>query len=167
MGKYDAFCLTQEKVKPASHEDNMRLAIEAALRAKSNGDMPIGAAIVWPNRHLVEHSTTISDHNPLGTAELNVIRKAADMLPHKLRHGVLYTTLEPDAVAVLTALKAGINEIVFGAYDLKNGFTSSKNRKLVLDNYDISFKDGVLAERCFELLPKSMHSFTATSFDAD
>lgn len=167
MGKYDAYCLSQERVKPTSHEDNMQLAIEAALRAKSNGDMPVGSAIVWPNRHLTEHSTVISEHNPLGSAELNVLRKAADMLPHRLRNGVLYTTLEPDVVAVLTALKAGINEIVFGAYDLRNGFTSSKTRKLDLDVYDVSFKDGVLAERCFELLPKSMHSFTATRFDAD
>ena len=159
MRRYESFCLAQEKVNPTSHEDNMMLAIDAAMRAKSNGDMPIGAAIIWPNRHLSEHSTTVTEHNPLGTAELNVLRKASDMMPHKLKHGILYTTLEPDIVAVLTAMKAGINEIVFGAYDLKNGFTSSKTRKLDLDSYDIAYKDGILAERCLELLPKNMHSF--------
>ena len=163
MNKFDLYCQTQEHVKPISHEDNMRLALDAAVRAKSKGDIPVGAALVWPSRHFVEHNTVSSEYNPLNTAEINVIRKGAEMMPHKLRDGVLYTTVEPDVLSILTAHKAGVHEVIFGAYDLKHGFVSSKRRDLNLEVYEIAYKGGILAEECFDILPSDMQEYTSAS----
>jgi hypothetical protein len=49
--------------------------------------------------------------------------------------------------------------VVFGAYDLKDGFISSKLRPLDLGTYDVKYKGGVLAKKCFGLLPDDMQGY--------
>lgn len=134
-------------------------AIKAAERAKARGDIPIGAVLSWSKSYLAEHDTSVSEGNPLQTAGMNVLNKAFDMLPHRVSSCVLYSTVEPDALSVLAAYKSGVNEVVFGAFDLKNGFTSSKSRTLDLDVYDVKYKGGILAKECFDLLPDEMKGY--------
>src|SRR5688572_26618364 len=142
MSNFELYFTLKEQPLIQSDEECMRLALDAAIYAKSNGDVPIGAALVWAKKHLVEHDTSESDVNPLNTASVNVLRKAFDMLPRKVSNGVLYCTGEPDAFDVLSAVKSGIREVVFGVYDYRNGFLSSSNA-LDISKYNLAAKGGV------------------------
>ncbi len=136
--------------------DYMRVALEVSAQAKSNGDLPIAAVLVWAGgRQLVEHDTRYTDKNPLNHAIINLINKAAETLGRKnLGEAVLYSTLEPNTFCALAIASAGIKELVFGAYDDKDGFISSK----LLDHtlLDITAIGGVLGEDCCRALPQSM-----------
>lgn len=162
MSNFFSYMEKRDIENKLSDEDYMELAITAAERANQLSNIPIGATLAWTQKHLVEHNTVEQDRNPLNTASMNVIRKALDMMPHKVSNGVLYCTLEPDDVSVLAAYRVGINEVVFGAYDFKNGFVSSKVRPLNLDLYDVRYKGGVLAEKCYSLLPEDVKEYCGT-----
>ena len=137
-------------------EDYMAEAIIAAERAKSLGDSPIGALLAMRASQLVESDTTITDDSPLRTAPLNVLEKAISTMPRRLANSVLYCTVEPTSLDVLAAHVSGVNEVVFGCYDLKDGFVSSKKTPLDLEKLGIKYKGGVLARECFDLLTESL-----------
>ena len=159
---FESFVESKESLPPEFDKQGMMLALQIAESAVIKGDHAIGAVIAWPNKHLKEHDTTQTSDNPLNEAGLNVINKALSVMPHKIKSGVLYSTLEPDALTVLTAYKSGIQEVVFGAYDHKDGFVSSV-RKLNLEYYDIAYKGGVLSEECYKLLPKSVQGHSSVT----
>ncbi len=159
MRKFDSF-LTARGSNINTDEENMLFALEAAKNAPIKGHIPIGAAIVWPSKHIAEHDTTV-DTNSLHCASFNVVLKATEMLPHRVKNGIMYCTVEPNAMSVLTARQAGIREVVFGAYDLKNGFISSPKYKVDTEAYDIVWKGGVLAEQCYQLLPKDIQEYAS------
>ncbi len=137
--------------------DYMQLTLEVAAEAKSRGDLPIAAVLVWSGgRQLVEHDTRYSEHNPLCHAVINLINKAAGTLGRKkLSEATLYTNLEPNLFCALAMESAGIKELVFGAYDDKDGFISTGDAKLE-ENLDITAIGGVLGQQCCEALPQSM-----------
>jgi tRNA(Arg) A34 adenosine deaminase TadA len=144
-----------ENKKRLKDVDYMNLALEVATNAKSNGDVPVAAVLVWAGgRQLVEHDTRYSDHNPLNYAVLNVLNKAADTLGRKrLSEAVLYTNIEPNVMCALAMMAAGVKEVVFGAFDLREGFQSSD---LLAAKLDIAAMGGVLGKESCDLLPESM-----------
>jgi len=135
--------------------DYMQVALEVAAQAKSNGDLPIAAVLVWAGgMQIVEHDTRYSDRNPLNHAVINVINKTTSTLNRRLSDATLYCTLEPDLLCALAIKAAGIKEVVFGSYDYKDGFISSK----VFDHnlLEITAMGGVLGLECCNMLPDSM-----------
>lgn len=138
-------------------EEYMQSALDVASQAKSNGDVPVAAILVWAGgRQYVEHDSRYSDYNPLNYAIINLINKAAETLgPNKLKEAVLYSTIEPNVMCAMAIRDAGIKEVVFGAYDDKDGFISSG---LLTDHtlLDITAVGGVLGEKCCHSLPESM-----------
>lgn len=137
--------------------DHMKVAVELASHARSNGDYPVGAVLAWAGgRTISEHDTRYTDHNPLNYAIVNVINKAIDTLgQRRLSEAVLYTTVEPNLMCALMIQEAGIKEVVFGVYDDLEGFSSSKMlaEEVVLD---VSVIGGVLGKECSDLLPGSI-----------
>lgn len=137
--------------------ENMKFLISIAEQAKSNGDVPIAAMLVWSGgRRFVEHDTRYTGYNPLNHAIINLINKTAETLgPHKLREAILYSIVEPNVLCAMAIKDAGIKEVVFGAYDNKDGFMSSN---ILVDHtvLDISTIGGVLGEECCRCLPESM-----------
>ena len=156
---FDSFISKKNAVVVRSDEECMGLAMKAARYAKSKGEEPIGATVVVAKAQFSEHSTVRSEGNPINTAGMNAIHKAMDMLPHKVVNGILYSTVEPDPLTVIAANTVGINEVVFGVFNPRDGFTSSKARKLDLSVYEIKHKGGVLADECFELLSEDMKEY--------
>jgi tRNA(Arg) A34 adenosine deaminase TadA len=160
MTGFNDFWAQRESVGIKTDEEYMQEAVLAAKQAKAKGDAPIGAVLAWPKRHLTEHDTQLSGISPLETATVNVLRKAYDLMPHKVEGTVLYCTVEPDEWSLLSAYQAGVREVVFGVYDLRDGFTSRKSAKVLnVDNCDISYKGGVLAEECRDLLSDEMKDY--------
>lgn len=138
------------KKKRSLDEHYMKLALEAAEVAKSRGEAASGAVIVFPNSHIVEGQTVFSDHDPLGHAEMNVLRKACHMTNKSFKEAILYCTVEPCSMCAIAAYEHGVREIIFGAFDDANGFVSS-NRSIVADNFNLAFMGGVLSEACYNL----------------
>lgn len=146
-----------EQKRRLKDTDYMQIVLDVASRAKSQGDLPVGAALVWAGgQKLVEHDTRYSEQNPLCHAVINLINKAAGTIGRKkLSEAVLYCTVEPNLFCALAIEAAGIKEVVFGVYDDRDGFTSSNLLKEGLE-LDITVIGGVLGEKCCETLPKLM-----------
>jgi len=153
VNKFDFQDYIQSRLEVNSVDDekHMRVALQAAERAKSKGDVAVAAALIWHNATLVEHDTKYSEQDVTNYAEMNLLRKASMIMVRKMDEAVLYSTLEPTAMCALAAHTNGVKEIVFGAYDYENGFVSSE-KSLDLEKWDIVYKGGILAKECFDIL---------------
>jgi tRNA(adenine34) deaminase len=140
--------------------DYMQVVLEVATQAKLGGDLPIAAVLTWAGgRQLVEHDTRYSERNPLCYAVINLINKAYGTLGRKkLSEAVLYSNLEPNLFCALAIKTAGIKEVVFGAYDDKEGFIST-NLLREDAQLDLVAIGGILGKECCESLPQSIQEY--------
>lgn len=102
----------------------MRSALEAAQQAGERGDVPVGAAIVGPDGHLlaVQGNRVEADRDPTAHAELLVLRSAAARLGTPRLVGCdLYVTLEPCPMCAQAISFARIRRLYYGCEDPKGG----------------------------------------------
>lgn len=90
-------------------------AVQVAARARSNGNHPFGAILVTLDGTIVEaENTVVTDHDPTGHAETNLVRRAARQLTAtELSGATLYTSTEPCAMCCGAIFWAGIPRVVF------------------------------------------------------
>ncbi len=160
-GNFQDF-VNKKRRQPDEDSKYMEIAILAANVARSNGDQAIGAVLTYPGGHMVDCDTCFSEMDQTCHAEMNVIRKAAKLRPRGLSDCVLYTTIEPCPMCAHAAMLNGIHEIVFGAYDTKNGFLSSNKLLEVAEGTKIAAKGGVLAEQCIVVHNKLLQEHLKT-----
>ena len=124
----------------------MRRALELARRAQDEGEVPIGALVVFQEEIIGEGwNRPISASDPTAHAEIQAIRSSSQkMKNYRLTGATLYVTLEPCDMCVGAMFHARIGRAVFGARDPK---------KLVLKN-QVEISGGVLAEECGSILSK-------------
>lgn len=149
-----------EKKWQQPNEDSkyMEIALTAANAARANGEKAVGAVLTYPGGYMVDYDTCFSEMDQTCHAEMNVIRKVNKLRrPSILGDCVLYTTTEPCPMCAHAAMLAGIREVVFGAYDTKDGFLSSNKLLEVADG--MSVKGGILAEQCIEVHSKVLQEF--------
>ena len=146
------------RFEPARPEDPlwMARALEQALAAASEEEVPVGAVVVLEDRLLAEgRNQTRTRGDPTGHAELVAVRKAAERLGDwRLLEATLYVTLEPCAMCAGALVLARIRRLVFGAFDPKAGMCGSLGC-IVQDprlNHRVALTAGVLAEPASELL---------------
>ena len=133
----------------------MRLALEEARAALSQGEVPVGAVVAQGERVLSRaHNLREQTQDPTAHAEMLAIRQAARALgARRLTGCTLYVTLEPCAMCAGAALLARVDAIVFGAFDPVAGCCGS-----VLDLTDgilqrtLRCIGGVEEETCVSLL---------------
>ncbi|MFI3317914.1 MAG: nucleoside deaminase [Rikenellaceae bacterium] len=132
-------------------EKYMRLALEEALVALDEGEVPIGAIIVSRGRvvgrghNLVERLRDVTAH-----AEMQAITAAAESIGGKyLTDCTMYVTLEPCPMCAAALGWAQLPRLVFGAADPKRGYRCHSDRLLHPKSI---VKEGVLKEQCEELL---------------
>ena len=79
------------------HERWMRLALDEAMRAAEEGEVPVGAVVVHEGRLIGRgHNRTAAAHDPTAHAEILAIGAAAAALGDwRLDGAGLYVTLEP------------------------------------------------------------------------
>lgn len=104
----------------------MQMAINLAILAQNEGEVPIGALIIDEESEEIiatGYNCPISTHDPSAHAEMVVLRKAANALEnYRLRPNLrLYVTLEPCTMCAGAISFARIKTVVFGAYDVKGG----------------------------------------------
>jgi tRNA(adenine34) deaminase len=139
-------------------EKYMRLAIDQAKIAEENGDVPIGAVIVYKDQIIGKaYNQREQLKDPTAHAEIIALTQAAAyMQTWRLNGCTMYVTLEPCPMCAGALVLARINRLVYGCDDPKTGAVKSLYN-IVTDgrlNHRLEVTSGVLADECAELLQR-------------
>ncbi len=134
----------------------MRVAIEAAGIAEENGDVPIGAVIVYENQIIGKaYNQREQLKDPTAHAEIIALTQAAAFLESWRLNGCkMYVTLEPCPMCAGALVLARLDRLVYGCDDPKTGACKSLYN-IVQDerlNHKLEVTSGVLEEQCREQL---------------
>ena len=134
----------------------MQTAIEQAQIAEENGDVPIGAIIVYQNQIIGKaYNQREQLQDPTAHAEIIALTQAAAFLESwRLHDCTIYVTLEPCIMCAGALVLARIDRLVYGCDDPKTGaikslYNIATDERL---NHIIDVTSGVLAEECGGLL---------------
>ncbi len=107
------------------HEFWMRRALEIA--ASAGGDVPVGAVVVREEKAIATAcNRREAEGAPFAHAELLAMQEAAKRLGVRRLSGcTLYVTLEPCPMCAGALVMAGIDRVVFGAFDSAYGCCGS------------------------------------------
>ena len=129
----------------------MRQALTEARKAFEQGEVPVGAVVVWNGRivgrghNLVETLSDATAH-----AEMQAITAAANVLGGKyLSECTLYVTVEPCVMCAGAIAWAQTGKLVFGAEDEKRGY--QRYAADALHPKTVVVK-GILADECAALM---------------
>jgi tRNA(adenine34) deaminase len=130
----------------------MREALSEALKAATEGEVPVGAILLL-NEKIVGrgHNSLIQLHDPTAHAEIVALRQAArNIANYRLPGSVLIVTLEPCIMCVGALIQARVEELIYGAADPKAG--AVKSRFQLADeerlNHLIRVTSGILEDEC-------------------
>lgn len=101
----------------------LQRAVDLALAAESEGNLPIGALLTLDDEIVAEGSSTLllPRFDPGGHAETNAVRQVEPRLWRRAAEMTCYTTLEPCIMCFGTLVLHGVGRIVFGATDVRGG----------------------------------------------
>jgi len=101
----------------------MQHALELAKRAESEGEVPVGAVVVYDEQVIGEGwNSPISDNDPTAHAEIMALRSAAKKINnYRLLDTTLYVTLEPCIMCTGAITHSRVKRVVYGATDPKAG----------------------------------------------
>lgn len=131
----------------------MREALKEALKSYEKQEVPVGAVIVWNNKIIARgHNQTEQPKDVTAHAEIIAITAASNYIGSKyLNECTIYVTIEPCPMCAGAIGWAQLSGLVFGAYDLKKGYTLFSENILHPKTQVIK---GILAEECKELMQK-------------
>lgn len=143
--------MEEEKKQSEIDEKFMRQAIDEAIKALKEEEVPIGAIVVCGERvigrghNLVETLCDATAH-----AEMQAITAAASTLGGKyLKDCTLYVTVEPCVMCAGALAWSQIGRVVYGADDPKRGYSTVGGRIL---HPKTLIERGVLAAECESLM---------------
>ena len=126
----------------------MVVALQEALKAEAEGEVPIGAVLVKDGMLIAKaHNQPISKNDATAHAEIQLLRVAGKKLKnYRQINSTIYVSLEPCAMCLGAMVHARISRIVFGAYDLKTGVCGSCDdlRNAKFFKHRINITGGVL-----------------------
>jgi tRNA(adenine34) deaminase len=130
----------------------MRRALELAVQAQANAEVPVGAVLAHGDAIIaVGSNSPISSHDPTAHAEISALRAAGRALAnYRLNDTTLYVTLEPCIMCASAIVHARVRRLVFGAWDPRAGAAGSTVNVFALPslNHRVDVFGGVLAEEC-------------------
>lgn len=137
-------------------ERYMKIAIQQAQIAEENGDVPIGAVIVYKNQIIGKaYNQREQLNDPTAHAEIIALTQAAAYIESwRLHDCTIYVTLEPCPMCAGALVLARIDRLVYGCDDPKTGACKSLYN-IVQDerlNHRLEVTSGVLAADCSNLL---------------
>ncbi|WP_069131322.1 tRNA adenosine(34) deaminase TadA [Rhodohalobacter halophilus] len=144
------------------HQRFMLQAFLLAEKAFDEGEVPVGAVIVYENTIVGKGYNQVERLNdPTAHAEMIAISAACDTLTNKyLSDCTLYVTLEPCMMCSGAAVWSKLKRVVFGAMDEQAGgcgsrFNITENRNL---NHRLEVIQGVMEADCEYLLKEFFRS---------
>ena len=134
----------------------MAIAIKQAIKADTEGEVPVGAVIVKDGQLFAQaHNQPISTNDATAHAEIQLLRTAGKLQKnYRLINTTIYVTLEPCAMCLGAMMHARIKRIVYGASDPKTGVCGSHVdlSSESFFNHEMEISGGVLEKECKELL---------------
>jgi len=148
-------------------EKFMKIALEEALAAYEQDEVPVGAVLVREGKVLARaHNAPIGRADPSAHAEILALRQAAQRLGnYRLTGAELFVTLEPCVMCAGAIVHARLSRLVFGARDPKNGAVVSLYHILEDErlNHQVEIVEGILREPCGEILSRFFREKRVTS----
>lgn len=141
--------------KLTREEKFMRAAIKAASKGQAEGEVPIGAVVVFEDKVVARgYNRRAKLQLASAHAEMMAIDKACKKFRSwRLPDGCeLYVTLEPCPMCMGASLNARVDKIYFGAYEQKGRSLTSALAEANLLNHKTEVFGGVLQEECSALL---------------
>ncbi len=134
----------------------MRLALDLAKQAASEGEVPVGAIAVMGDRMIGQgYNRKEVDGDPTAHAEILAIRQAAAELNNWRLTGVtLYCTLEPCPMCAGAMIQARLSRLVYGAKDVRFGADGTVVDVLNTDkfNHQVDVAGGVMSDEAASLM---------------
>ncbi|MCY2964721.1 MAG: tRNA adenosine(34) deaminase TadA [Planctomycetota bacterium] len=138
------------------HDIWMRQALAEAQAAFEEGEVPVGAVVVFEGRVIAAaHNQRETLNDPTAHAEMIAITQAAEALQSwRLLDCALYVTLEPCPMCAGAIVQARIPTVIYGTTDPKGGachtlYQITSDPRL---NHQSAVLGGVLKEECREIL---------------
>lgn len=140
----------------ALHEEYMRMALDEAVAAFDEKEVPVGAIIVHDGHVIAAaHNQRETLNDPTAHAEMIALTQAATALESwRLEDCTLYVTLEPCPMCAGAIVQARVPRVVYGTTDLKAGachslYSITSDPRL---NHRSEVLPGVLAPDCKAIL---------------
>lgn len=136
-------------------EKYMRAAIRAAKRGLKQGEVPIGAVIVYEDKVVASgYNRRAKLQLASAHAEMMAIDRACKKFHSwRLPEGCeMYVTLEPCPMCMGASLNARVDKLYFGAYEQKGRSLTNELAAANLLNHKTEVTGGVLEEECSALL---------------
>lgn len=133
----------------------MRQALKAAKKGFAEGEVPIGAVIVYQDKVVARgYNRRIRLQLASAHAEMMAIDRACKKFSSwRLPEGCeLYVTLEPCPMCMGASLNARVDKLYFGAYEQKGRSLTTAIAEANLLNHKTEITGGVLEEECSALL---------------
>ena len=134
----------------------MQQALNEALIAEENDEVPVGAVIVCNDKIIARAHNQVEQLNDVTAhAEMLALTSAFNAMGAKyLNDCTLYVTLEPCAMCSGAIIQSRMHNLIFGAYDLKGGCVTSKFNLFEKDkfNHNVNVISGCMEEECGKIL---------------
>ena len=139
------------EINPFNEKHFMKEALKEAQKALEKEEVPVGCVIVCENEIIARaHNLTERLNDVTAHAEMQAFTSAADFLGGKyLKECSLYVTLEPCIMCAGASYWAQLKRIVYGAKDVKRGFSQLTQNVLHPKTEIVS---GVMKDECSKLL---------------
>jgi tRNA(adenine34) deaminase len=139
------------------HQWFMNMALDEAIKAYREQEVPIGAVLISPNGEVLAkaHNLKEKTFDATAHAEILCLKEGSEKLQNwRLSDCILYVTLEPCPMCLSAMAQARIKACIFGAYDPKGGALSlgyhfQSDRRL---NHKFSIMGGVKHYECSKIL---------------
>lgn len=138
-------------------EKYMKRAIELAEISASEGEVPVGAVVVKKSTgEIIGEGRNMRENykNALAHAEIIAINMACNTLGGwRLPDCAIYITLEPCPMCCGAIINSRIDDVIFGAYDIKSGSAVSVQKIFELPyNYRPEVTGGIMENKCADIL---------------
>ena len=137
-------------------EEWMQQAFQLAKKSEGQGEVPVGAIIVYQNEIIGKGwNQPILLHDPTAHAEIIALREAGrKMHNYRLLESTMYVTLEPCAMCAGAIVQARISRLVYAVEDKKTGacggvFNIVQTEEL---NHSVEITKGILERECQTLI---------------
>ena len=140
-------------VSPTDDIRYMKMALDEAMRAYENEEVPIGAVIVCKGRVIARaHNLTETLTDVTAHAEMQAVTAAANYLGGKyLNDCTLYVTVEPCIMCAGALGWAQLGRLVYGAPDDKRGYRRFAPQAL---HPKTEVTAGVMETECADLMKR-------------
>ena len=148
--------MTEQTIDNQTDERYMRMAMDQAMIAEENGDVPIGCVVVYENKVIAKgYNQREQLNDPTAHAEMIALTAASDFIGNwRLGGCTMYVTLEPCTMCAGGLVLARIDRVVYGCDDPKTGAVKSLYNILQDErhNHRVEVSSGVLGDDCSALL---------------